>query len=430
MGALSVCDRRFVGLVILVGATLGLSDACWAQSDNAVVDRVVFPTGQFPTDVVNVQAAVDLGGTVLLKATNTSGQPTAFNFGTEISPDRRGVDVETDVTILGEQAGSEMTRIRGGVFPFNGVAPVRTRIEGIHFDGPAGTAILVTRSTGSDIVGNRVSNVVGRLLTSGLTEGRGIKFLGGLDPDGAITGHVRVVGNVIEDLHADLSDAILFDAVAADIEITGNHIQTAESGGIVVSNSKGLVSIEGNVIVPGPGGLFGNGIVIVDRRAASYVLRRNTIVCENPQADGILLIGFGPEIESPLIEKNQIVMQDSLFGAVTLVSFGGSISNAYVGGNRISGTGAFALDTFGFPHLVQSSTFLGNDISRFDASVADVFLDALTQDTVLVGRSGTVIDLGVNNRITGFTNMGGANVGKQIRDAIAAKHEAISMTLK
>ena len=120
-------------------------------------------------------------------------------------------------------------------------------------------------------------------------------------------------------------------------------------------------------------------------------------------------------------------MRDSLFGAVSLF---GSISNAYVGGNRISGTGAFALDTFGLPHLVQSSTFLGNDISRFDASVADVFLDEFTQDTVLLGRSGTVIDLGVNNRITGFTNMGGANVGKQIRDAIAAKHEAISMTLK
>ena len=231
MGALSVCDRRFVGLVILVGATLGLSDACWAQSDNAVVDRVVFPTGQFPTDVANVQTAVDLGGTVLLKATNTSGQPTAFNFGTPepIRDPGRFVFLETAVNILGEQAGAEMTTIRGGWFPFQGIAPVRTRIQGIHFDGPLGTAILLIRSTGSDIVGNRVSNVVGRLQSFGLTEGRGIKFLGGLDPDGAITGRIRVVGNVIEDLHADLSEAILLDAVAADVEITGNHIQTVQS---------------------------------------------------------------------------------------------------------------------------------------------------------------------------------------------------------
>lgn len=42
---------------------------------------VVYPTGIFPTDVQNVQAAINQGGTVLLKATDTVGHPLAFNFG-------------------------------------------------------------------------------------------------------------------------------------------------------------------------------------------------------------------------------------------------------------------------------------------------------------------------------------------------------------
>jgi len=42
---------------------------------------VVYPTGVYPTDVQNVQVAVDLGGTVLLKAQNTASIATAFNFG-------------------------------------------------------------------------------------------------------------------------------------------------------------------------------------------------------------------------------------------------------------------------------------------------------------------------------------------------------------
>jgi hypothetical protein len=68
----------------------------------STVNSVVYPSGVFPDDVLNVQAAVDLGGNVLLKATNAAGQPTAFNFGTpEALPDRQ-VLLTTDVSILGE----------------------------------------------------------------------------------------------------------------------------------------------------------------------------------------------------------------------------------------------------------------------------------------------------------------------------------------
>jgi hypothetical protein len=45
---------------------------------------VVYPTGLYPYDVTIVQAALDRGGTVLLKAVNVAGIPTPFNFGTGV----------------------------------------------------------------------------------------------------------------------------------------------------------------------------------------------------------------------------------------------------------------------------------------------------------------------------------------------------------
>src|SRR5262245_61092052 len=72
----------------------------------------VYPTGLFPLDVHNVQAAVDGGGTVLLKASTVSGTPTAFNFG---APQYGGgINIYNDVELVGEHSGGSMTTIAGG----------------------------------------------------------------------------------------------------------------------------------------------------------------------------------------------------------------------------------------------------------------------------------------------------------------------------
>jgi hypothetical protein len=56
--------------------------ACALSAANAALAViVVYPTGDYPTDVQNVQAAVDQSGTVLLKAQNAAGVATTFNFG-------------------------------------------------------------------------------------------------------------------------------------------------------------------------------------------------------------------------------------------------------------------------------------------------------------------------------------------------------------
>jgi hypothetical protein len=69
-----------------------------------------------------VQAAIDRGGTVFLKATNIAGKPMAFNFGTP-DPNHGGttcnvdgvsVSITVDVAIIGERAGQQMATIKGG----------------------------------------------------------------------------------------------------------------------------------------------------------------------------------------------------------------------------------------------------------------------------------------------------------------------------
>jgi hypothetical protein len=391
-------------VVAVVCAMPSLSPMVWAKEPPGVApNEIVFPTGEFPADVKNVQAAVDQGGVVLLKATNVDGQPTPFNFGPPVAGVGGRVDVETDVWVLGEAAGANTTTIEGGVIPFFG-RDGHMRIESLNFEGPLLSAIIVIRSTGAEIVGNRISSVVPVLLDFGLTEGRAIKFLANSFP---ITGKVVVADNVILDMHADLSDAIVFDEVEADTCIERNCIADVQSNGIFLINSRGPVQIADNFIAPGPGDedLFtlGNGIAIlntsaVDTSRSSFDVTDNRVICENRNADGMYVAGLGVTIDAPLITKNHVTMHGSSYGAITCY---GNVSHGRVSNNHIDGDGAFALDIFAVApdDSAESNTFQGNNISHFEAGIADVFLDVHTRNTVVHGRVRSAIDLGVDNRV-------------------------------
>jgi hypothetical protein len=90
--------------------------------------------------------------------------------------------------------------------------------------------------------------------------------------------------------------------------------------GIFIGVSPRPALIEDNVVVPGPERFpghasWGNGIY-VDGNGGPVRIRRNTVVCENPSADGIIVDGL---VDSPtagnVIEKNEVEMRGSLWGA-------------------------------------------------------------------------------------------------------------------
>ncbi len=425
-----VKNVAFIAVGVLVIAGIGLIQASETRGAVPVIS-IVYPTGAFPGDVQRVQAAVNLGGTVVLKATNAAGVPTPFNFGTPDPLPGRRVLFTTDVNVVGERVGSHMTTVNGGFAPFRSPFPVKSRIEGIDFESPLSQAIRITASTGTEIVGNRINGVIPILTGIGFTFGDGIDVFGNRDPQHAITGKVRVADNVIENLTAQFATGIQLDAVAADSEITGNIINLGPSDhdvqgvGILAIRSRGSVLIDNNSLGPD---MAGAGIFIAGDHTAAYQVSRNTVICESPFADGIAVTGgdFSEGTISPVIEKNHITIHNSQF--TSGISLYGLVGNGLVGENKIDGYGAVAmiLTQGSLPeNLVSSNRLQGNNISLFTASLADVLFDTNTRDNVLVGHCVSIIDLGVNNSATCATPSNASLVGEQMKNAHARKSEKL-----
>jgi hypothetical protein len=164
----SFAGSNLLILLVMIACLLGYSQQARAQ-------QVVYPTNSYLVDPGAVQAAVNQGGTVLLKATDLNGTPTPFNFGEPVTwasagnvlNNSRRVSITKDVKIFGEKdhKGNPLTKIKGGVLSFFSPLPASPypapdiTIEGIHFDGAFYAPILIRYASGLKIVGNRIENV-------------------------------------------------------------------------------------------------------------------------------------------------------------------------------------------------------------------------------------------------------------------------------
>lgn len=413
---------------------------------------VVYPTGSFPLDVHNVQAAIDGGGTVLLKATDADGNPGAFNFGDPTPTTGSGVNINTDVAILGERAGGHMTTINGGYIPILGLVPVKSRIEGIDFETPLAAAIILISSTGTDIAFNRINAVIGDLLVFGFTDGDGIDLFGGDDPLYGITGHARVTGNVIENLSADFSNGMQLDGVVADVEISGNTVNYPVSSGFIQTigitafRSHNRVSITGNDVTMGPGNpdTYPAAIFAGGQLDAHYLISGNNVLSDHPNADGIVVVGgdFCEPTQHAVLSNNHIVIVQTTTtvpgGAG--VSFYGAVDDSLVSANVIEGSSSFALQVaegFSPSSTAHANRLVGNAISQHSSFGADVYFGSNTSDLLLAGKCSTAIDLGIDNRILCGTTFGfaataapiagrrGGPLGIPIRDVNGAVVDAI-----
>ena len=417
----------FTTVPFLIGLLLQAPSIGHAADTQPVPDRIVYPTGVFPDDVRNVQNAVNPGGTVLLKATSTSGQLTAFNFGptgpTSAVP-RQVYLFSHDVIILGETVDGQMTTIRGGYHPFRlispiGITPIQSAIRGIHFDSPRSAAVLVVGSGGCEVSGCWIHDVVGHLSfgPTGPTKGQGVWLI-----SDTVTGKVTLANNLVQNVHSQIGYGFVLLFFAAEAEITGNVVTGVNSTGIWVGITPKPGRIEGNVVEAGPetdpNGSFGEGIAMAS--VGNFYCANNSVSCVNPLADGIYFQGevdFGGLASDSVIEKNDVNMQDSLFGGITLFDL---VNDCVIQENNVSGNGAFALGvtTYFEPNDVGSDNlFVGNNISHFQSSLADSFFDVNSRNNVLKGNSGTVVDLGSGNQINGFTVKGMSDQQRQAHQA-------------
>lgn len=411
---------RKVVTLLLVGFACAFANPTWAvAASQPNPGQVIYPTGSSATDLSNVQTAVNSGGAILLKAASASGTPTAFEF------DSGRVRLTNDVAITGETLNGNMTTIRHGFLAFRSQFGLRAdvSIRGIHFDSPRSAAVLITWSRGFDFSDNVVTDVVGTPAFPGFTKGQAVWVTEGTIV-GAIVGQITIVNNVVERVYADLSYGVALARLDAEATIIGNTFRDTKDTGILAVKSSRLTTIEDNTIVGGPPdpgfNSSGNGI-FTGQGQGGYLIRRNTVVTDNPLADGISLSGLidlPAEVPaSSVVEHNSVTMHGSQFGGITIY---GTVQPSLIASNRVEGDGAYALDIspiFG-DEVCDGTVFRGNNISHFQASVADVFLDTVAHDTVFVGHSGIVVDNGFNNRITGFSSLAGG-----VGSAMQAAHE-------
>jgi hypothetical protein len=273
---------------VVASMALGLSLTAWAalpgtllgNPDPANIDDsdpyffIVYPTGVWSLtsgDVVNVQWAVDnvaSGGTVLLKATNTAGQPTVFNFGTvtfsyitlsnsltlqgeALARDAQGGWITSGSTIRG---GTQMQVGGGGTTPAPSVI-----IRDIIFDRFRAGAIRVKALQGyNEISGCRFQNFISGPSVGGSAAGAfPIVVHGGVELVDIenLRGTLKVLDNFFgRPVNLDGSPANLINNVMhfsnchLNLEISGNTIEDCTWGGFMVMGNKGHTVIARNII--------------------------------------------------------------------------------------------------------------------------------------------------------------------------------------
>lgn len=381
-------------------------------------DTTVYPTGTFPADVLAVRAAVRAGGHVVLKATDPAGIPTVFEFGPAV---RGGANVglTADVVIEGETLpGGAMTTIHGGSFVFIGGLGrpiVKTAIRGILFDGPRATALYADQFAGLEFSHNVVRNIVGYPAfpqRPDILKSQAVWVTTSFDYPYGQSGGVVIEDNVVENSLGNLSYGFAVYGVGTEVRVARNVVRNVNSCGVLVGINTALATIEDNVLIPGPGwdwgeGYFigGAGIQAGDSFGGTFVVRNNVIRCENPLAEGIILLGtqyfLGTSLAGADVTGNHIALHGTPFGGVDAW---GSVEGSRVEHNVITGRGGFAIMVSQYvpddtTDLGVANCYRGNDIGHYSSASADLFFDVTSSQNIAVGPWSSAVDLGVDNRI-------------------------------
>lgn len=336
-------------MIFLLLPTLAVSAATY--------DSVVTGKGDANQDVKAVQDAVNQGGTVLLKGT--------FDFGIE-----GRVNIKNDIKVFGEtdSQGKPLTRINRGHWSFYSPLPSKDSppeapgpkiaIRGIHFDGALWTPMHFPYTSGAEISGNKITNVLPYQLRQTLWVHAGAvfgtRFINREKILPGTTGHL-----VFEDNEVDLKcddpkktmgqGAFFIWTWGAIIEIRGNSFANVSRNSIETLDNyldeqgRGTVIITDNrIITPADGcpfpspAMYPNGIVVgwfLDssgaedpKRNSKILIMNNYVETSSELASGIVLLGHGT-----LVLGNKIVMKGGS-KSMGIAEFG---SNSFVARNKI-----------------------------------------------------------------------------------------------
>lgn len=425
--------RKLLTIFLAVSFVLLLfisTDYSKAADTKTVVEGV----NTYPVDVDAVQEAVDEYDRVILIG--------MFNFGEDGS-----VDITEDVEIVGEEG----TTIRGGHISFRCEADVKLTVRDIRFENARYSAIMVSQSAGLKITGCTIRNV--RVYAGPFFPKTAIPIYvttfetPDLNPSypepELITGKVIIKDNYInpnvefeDEYNAELGVGIAVAGINANVDISRNEVRNCNYGGISVQGILGTTTISNNIVHPGPPQdpviIIGNGIYVGGSLAALFEIphgntyvSRNEVYCTNPEADGIVVDDRVPSDATYIVERNKVTMENTYCGALTCYY---GTNNSVWSQNKVKGRMFGAIGVCPVGYTAEHNTFIGNNIARAETVMADVVLLEGANYNALVGHSGTVVDFGIGNIITGFTKKHlGPELGQALRDALARKKEAMDL---
>jgi hypothetical protein len=406
--------RHITRLIVAVIAII-------APAASATARTVVVGTGNPDVDVPAVQAAVDRGGEVILQGHFSFNRPPTVPTATPFVGGLATVLVSQAVAISGTQDG-EMTSIEGGTTPFYVEAPgAPVTIQRLRFIRPKGDAILVYGVSGLMIASCRIDGVE-PLPTTSAGEGfdiitsRGIPLPTNAGKPENISGTLLIVNNDINlaggTAQGTTVGVLIFSVGVAGAEVevyvSGNKIRNTTEPAINFRRIVGRAYIERNVIATGTlVGTAANPQAIRVVNTGSYLIAHNSIDCTWPggDAEGIGVFSQVAEwpMERAIVVENDVTMsspEGTVFGQDSAgISVRGFAQGNVVQDNRIRGRAraGLAADVFrgGTP---GNNAFVLNRLAHFEASLADVFVDAGVVNTFIVGP-GTVEDHGVGTII-------------------------------
>jgi hypothetical protein len=390
----------------------------------ALAQTTLVGTGNPGVDVAAVQAAVNLGGQVVLSGHFSFDAPPTV-------PNALQATGFPAATILISEAvaisGTGDAIIEGGTIPFFVEAPgAAVMIQNVHFVRASKTAIVVHAVNGLVIASCRID---------GFTPLPNIQF-SGISVDGSdmavtptptqpghpenISGRIVIANNDIDPGEMTSGNVLGITVFSAgqspdrevNLYVTGNRISNVKEPAINLRRIGGRAHVESNVITTGPvsaGLARPEAIRIVN--IGSFVIAHNVIHCQWPDPDAIGIGVFSQVVDWPM--TNAVVVDNvvnmSPPDGVMFVDYSAGIDiRGFASGNVVSNNtirgrarAAVAVDVFngGIP---ADTVFLLNHLEDFTASVAPVVVGNGVSDTLILEYQGTVNDRGINTVILPF----------------------------
>ena len=391
---------------------------------------VVVGTSNPDIDVAAVQAAVNLGGEVILKGRfSFDTAPTVLTALQGGGYAHATVLISREVAISGVRGDEdEMTSITGGTIPFYVEAPgVHVAIQGLRFTRPTTAAVFVYAASGLVITFCRIDGVEPQphLASNGIAVlTSGLPTFANPGTPGNLAGPLLITNNDIDMAGGTTADntlgIVVFSAGQSadngvDLYISGNRISHVTEPAIDVRRIGGSAHVEGNVVStgsvvstvnPGPE-------VIRVANIGSYVVAHNSIHCEwpDPQAKGITVFSQVPQwpMQRAIVADNEVVMSaapDTVFGDSSAgIDIRGFATANIVTHNSIRGRAraALLLEVFkgGVP---DRNELVLNRFDGFDASDADIVVSSGVSNTRIVGR-GTRDDQGTGTVVVSLPSV-------------------------